>query len=137
MDQPKCKDLVQGSLGRRIEAIKTLWELHYEDPDAYDEDYGNFNEYGLSFDYVPMGTFNDQDRGYFRYQISWGGPSEEFRFYTGPEFEVYDIEFWYLDWFDGACVSLTDEDFELMEEIFEDFKDCGTVERVFNEATEN
>lgn len=39
-----------------------------------------FDEYALSFDYVEPDTFDDQDRGYFRYQISYGGPSEEVRF---------------------------------------------------------
>lgn len=42
--------------------------------------YERFNEYALCFDYVASGTFSDQEEAYFRYQISWGGPSEELRF---------------------------------------------------------
>ena len=90
--------------------------------------YDRFNEYGLSFDYVPSDTFEDQDRGYFRYQISYGGPSEEFRFYYCDEnLYPYDIEFWYLDWFDGASHTLTGNDKALMNSVFDWFKECGSV----------
>ena len=41
-----------------------------------------FNEYGLSFDYVPRWAFNDQ-------RIP------------------YRVEFWFLDWGDGASVDIT------------------------------
>ena len=94
-----------------------------------------FYEYGLSFDYVAPGTFTDQNQGYFRYQISWGGPSEEFRFFVNPDFSCYRIEFWYLDWHDGASVTLADDDESLLMQIFDDFRDCGTVEHVYREAT--
>lgn len=63
------------------------------------------NEYALSLDYVEPRTFPNQKRGYKRYQISWGGPSEEFRMYSSPTV----IEFWYLDWFDGAKITLDPE----------------------------
>jgi len=96
--------------------------------DALDEAGYSFVEYGLSFDYVPGNTDYNPDAGYFRYQLSWGGPSEEFRFYTDPQFNVYTIEFWYLVWFDGKGIKLTGDDFQLMEEIFEFFNEIGSVE---------
>jgi hypothetical protein len=68
-------------------------------------DLGPFYEYGLSFDYVELGTFDDQDEDYFRYQFSWGGPSEELRFY-----EDGTIIFVYLDWFSGVGFDVTGED---------------------------
>lgn len=69
-----------------------------------------FNEFGLSFDYVAPATFNDQKEGYWRYQISFGGPSEEIRFYaSSPHSDPYKIEFWYLDWGDGAAVDILDD----------------------------
>ena len=52
--------------------------------DRHIDDIGTFWEYGLALDYVAPGTFKDQKQGYFRYQISVGGPSEEFRFYANP-----------------------------------------------------
>jgi hypothetical protein len=94
-----------------------------------------FNEYGLCFDYVPPNTFNDQDQGYFRYQISWGGPAEEFRFYTGPELEPYKIEFWFLDWFDGASITLIGDDKKLLLDVWSEFKETGTVKYEFKKSS--
>ena len=98
--------------------------------------YDRFHEYGLSFDYVEPGTFTDQDEGYLRFQISWGGPSEEIRFYVSPtqnagyygvrpDWHLYRIEFWYLDWFDGACVDITKND--TARAVFDLFNECGSV----------
>jgi len=64
-----------------------------------------FHEYGLSFDYVELGTFYDQTEDYFRFQFSWGGPSEEVRFY-----EDGTIIFVYLDWFSGVGFDVSYED---------------------------
>jgi hypothetical protein len=77
--------------------------------DHRDQLYDAFYEYGLSVDYVPHdGEFND-GAGYHSYQISYGGPSEEFRFYCDPSRHCYRVEFWYLDWFDGACINVTND----------------------------
>lgn len=79
-------------------------EAHEDHEDEYDED--SFSEYGLDFSYVRAGTFDDQTGGYFRYQMSWGGPSDELRFYVSPGrfggLDVYKTEYVYMDWFDGA-----------------------------------
>ena len=83
-----------------VEEIK--WAI-----DQY-EDLPPFNEYGLSFDYVELGTFDDQEEDYFRYQITYGGPSVEIRFY-----EDYFIEFVYLNWFCGVGFDVTDEDWAI------------------------
>jgi hypothetical protein len=95
-----------------------------------------FHEYALAFDYVASGTFNDHKQGYFRYQISYGGPSEEFRFYCDPGFVCYRVEFWFLDWFDGASRTLHGDDKALMLEVYEQFDQIGTTEHVYKEATE-
>ena len=99
------------------------------------EDLGPFHEYGLCFDYVAAGTFTDQEQGYFRYQLSYGGPSDEFRFYTDPGYNCYRVEYWFLDLYDGASRELRDQDKVLLLDIFEYFKDCGTVEHQYEEAT--
>lgn len=65
------------------------------------EELGRLEDYALGFDYVPPYTFDDQSEGYFRYQISWGGPSDEFRFFYRGTLD-YRFEYWFLDWFDGA-----------------------------------
>lgn len=135
MNEKTCKGKIGAALQGRFEDIEKLWNLWKEDPEAYDPDLGNFNEYGLAFDYVAPGSFNEQKQGYFRYQISYGGPSEEFRFFTDENFRPYQIEFWYLDWFDGAKTILRGKKLGLMQEIFEDFKECGTVAHVFKQAS--
>ena len=61
---------------------------------------------GLCFDYVDPNTFTDQKEGYWRWQLSWGGPGDEFRIYINPDKSVHRIEYWYLDWYDGAKVEL-------------------------------
>jgi len=116
-----------------MDDIKRLWEA-YQRGEEEVEDLGSFHEYGLSFDYVAPGTFGDDQReGYFRYQLSWGGPSDEFRFYvSGPDYDVYRVEYWFLDWFDGSHITVTDS--QVLLEIFEFFKECGTVEHQYREA---
>jgi len=67
-----------------------------------------FNEYGLCFDYVPRWAFNDQKLGFVRFQLSLGGPQEEIRFFCDEQRIPYRVEFWFLDWGDGACIDITD-----------------------------
>ena len=66
-----------------------------------------FDEFALSFEYVPRGTFDNQKRGYVSYLISWGGPSEEIRFFCDEQRMPYKVEFWFLDWGDGASLDIT------------------------------
>ena len=131
-----CKDKVQDELNDRLTDIRKLWRL-YRNPEASDADLGSFSEYGLCFDYVPKGTFKDQSRGYFRWQLSWGGPADEFRFYTDDCLDPVEIEYWFLDWFDGAEVILQGSDHDLLEEIFQDFKGIGVVEAERDKALDD
>ena len=85
--------------------LEEFWEDH---ADTFQERGREmFSEYGLSFDWVPG---EDGKPGFFRYQISYGGPSKEIRFYVDPTFHLYKAEFWFLDWWDGACVDITARD---------------------------
>ncbi len=93
-------------------------------------------EYGLSFDYVAPGTFTDQEQGYFRYQLSWGGPADEFRFFVNPDLTCYRIEYWFLDWGDGAKKHLSGEDNTLLMEIWREFEETGTAKAEYDRATE-
>ena len=81
-------------------------------------DLGSLFDYGLCFDYVTPKTFTDQEQGYFRYQLSWGGPSDEFRIYAERikqyNWYIYKIEYWFLDWFEGAHKLLTGDDKNFM-----------------------
>ena len=84
-----CADQVQEHLEDRLKEIHTVE--------------------GLCFDYVDPNTFNDQKEGYWRWQLSWGGPGDEFRIYVNPDKSVHRIEYWYLDWYDGAKVELDEK----------------------------
>lgn len=134
--QKSCKERVRSHFKNRISDLEKLWKAYKEDPEKQVEDLGNFNEYGLCFDYVAPHTFEDQKWGYFRYQLSWGGPSDEFRFYCDENLNPIEIEYWFLDWFDGASITLSGKNYALLEEIFQDFKECGTVEAKLRESKE-
>jgi len=133
----KCKDKVKGSFKSRYQDVIALYKAYLEGNEDGIEDLGNIFEYGLSFDYVAPNTFRDQKVGYFRYQISYGGPSEEFRIFTNPDFTPYKIEFWYLDWFDGASYKLTGKKFEEFSEFFINFfVETESAKHVFEESRE-
>jgi len=68
---------------------------------TFNDSGANFCEYGLSFDFMEADKNNHN--GYYCYQISWGGPSEEIRFYKDGL-----IEFVYLDWFVGVGFNITE-----------------------------
>lgn len=119
--QATCKERVGDRLDSRMEDLRALWATYLEDPEAYNEDVqSNMYEYGLCFDYVEEFTWKDQPVPYYRYQLSWGGPSDEFRIYAPKEAysKPYRIEYWFLDWFDGASRTLYGEDLVLLTEIF-------------------
>ncbi len=134
MTQPTCKKRIANEYKGRINDLRKLWNLYSTDTEAYDDELGNFNEYGLSFDYVAPGTFKGQRKGYFQYLLSYGGPSDEFRFYTDGNFNITKIEYWFLDWFDGAKVIVKGNEYNLLSEIFDDFKSMGLVEDAYYKA---
>ena len=131
-----CKDLVRAAYNSRIGDIRKLWNLYREDCEARTNDGENWNEYGLAWDYLPPGTFTDQKRGYFRYQLSYGGPSEEFRFYVDERLQITRCEFWYLDWFDGAKINVTGKGLDLLREIWDDLVDCECPQAWLKKANE-
>lgn len=91
-------------------------------PDAPDDDTGPLDEYGLGFDYVPSGTFRDQREGYWRFQIAWGGPSYEIRYFgPGRGFQPVGISFVYLDWFTGYEIPLEGHDREVAQRLWDEY----------------
>ena len=61
---------------------------------------------GLGFDYVGPHTFTDQLEGYWRWQFSWGGPSDELRAFVNLDKSIHRLEYWFLDWGDGAKIDI-------------------------------
>jgi len=103
MTQPNCEQRINEALKGRLSDLDTLLKT------SSCEDIRRLDEYALCFDYVEAYTFDDQPEAYLRYQISWGGPSDEFRFYVRDDQSCYRIEYWFLDWFDGAHRDVTED----------------------------
>jgi hypothetical protein len=130
-DQLTCEQRVDSELEGTLVDILKLWNMKYDNPDAEDYELGTLANYGLGFDYVAPHTFEDQDTGYFRWLLSSGGPSDEFRFYASPTphgWVVNQIEYWFLNWFDGAHRELHAKDKTLLVNIFNDFNSMGTTQ---------
>lgn len=134
-----CADIVEYAMDNRLDEMKELWEVYLgrkEPTDEITED--SYLEYGLSFDYVDAGT-DSTDDNYFRYQISYGGPSEEIRFFCYKDHQgnwvLSEAEFWYMDWFDGASATITGKDYEFVKEVFHDFDDLGMLDSLVREET--
>lgn len=134
----KCKDRVESRLQDRLDELHKLWDLYCQGDEEGDPDLGTFLEYGLCFDFVAPETFDDQNYGYYRYQLSWGGPSDEFRFMTeDPEAGMPTVEYWLLDWFDGAHIHLKGEDLRRLQEIWQFFVDIGSTQAERGKALED
>jgi len=100
MEKVKCADLVQGNYERECEYLNGLIAEDDEDDSIFD--------YGLSFSWMPAAEPGKP--GYFCWLLSWGGPQDEFRFYVDPDICLYKVEYWYLDWNDGAKVNVSIDD---------------------------
>ena len=128
-----CDQRVQERLESRVEALSEImdrmrdYNASEEDREEAREEYDNF---ALCFDYVEA---EDGEPGYFRYQTSWGGPSDEFRFYVDlADLKPYKVEYWFLDWYDGASRRLYGTDLELLCEVYADFNECGTCQHILD-----
>jgi len=98
-EKQSIKDIALNHLISRSEDIEDIMQRQQsEDPDIADQAYTEFYEYGLSFEYVPPFRFENQRAGFWCWQISWGGPSEEFRVYVDEDEIVQEIDFVYKDW---------------------------------------
>ena len=60
----------------------------------------------LGFNYVEPGTWPEQLEGYYRWQFSWGGPSDELRAFVNLDKSIHRLEYWFLDWGDGAKLDI-------------------------------
>lgn len=98
-EKQSIKDIALDHLTSRSEDIADIMQRQQsEDEDIKDQAFNEFYEYGLSFEYVPPFRFENQRAGFWCWQISWGGPSEEFRVYVDEDEIVQEIDFVYKDW---------------------------------------
>ena len=99
-------------------------------------EFGSLHEYGLSFDYCYP---DNENPGYFRYQLSWGGPSDEFRIYADKRSKynwvIWKISYVFMDWFDSAEKVLTGDDLTFMKNLVSSFfGECGSMDSTYNKA---
>ena len=128
--EKRCIDLVEERFQDRLATIKQALQNLYDGQEPDSE--GGLFDIALGFDFVPAYTFEDQEEHYFRWQLSWGGPSDEFRVYTDNQNNINRIEYWYMDWFDGASVDCTN-DLTIQEAIrlhLEDFEPAYELQAV-------
>ena len=126
--EKKCIDLVQSEYDFTLNKFKEAYDYFFEDEESrkpndaleHCEDFSQYiSEYGLCFDWVEPNTFNNQEEGFWRWQLSWGGPSDEFRIFVDEDKNIYKIEYWYLDWGDGASIIVKDSlIYHIIEEYF-------------------
>jgi len=140
MKQPSCKERIGSAYEIAMKMERDLWEMYLMGNDEiHPEHECTFPDHFLWFDYVPAGTFADQNLGYFIYQLSTGGPGDEFRFFAskgqGGRWFVYKVEYWYLDWFDGAKIELCGPEKSLLVEIFDEYFD-HVRDQVYDSAME-
>ena len=136
---PKCADLIGEHLESRMEDISAAWAAYLRGEEDGPEDTGPIEQYGLSFAYHPG---EGSQRGYWCWLISWGGPSEEFRFYGESVHEYHAtldrIEFRYHDWFDGAGqdIPIDSKHGQILAAWFANLGECGSVHHVRAQALE-
>lgn len=131
-----CEARIERHLRGRLADLRRLWAAYCDGIDKVVPDLGTLPEYGLCFDYVPSGTFSDQKEAFFRYLLSWGGPSDEFRFFANPDLSCHRIEYWFLDWFDGAHRVLDNDAEALLTELWQWFRETGTASAALAEGSE-
>jgi len=112
--QKTCAELISARCYDRKEQFENAF-LFFKDNDETKK-HSEFSEYeslmdyanqnSLDFSYVEPNTFEKQSKGYWRWQLSWGGPSDEFRYYhfDHDKKKIKSMEYSYMDWFDGATV---------------------------------
>ncbi len=133
MSHTTCQQRIQSHYVDRMKDIRKLWRAYSDGKDDV-KDLGNIHDYGLCFDYVPADTFNGQREGFFRWQLSTGGPGDEFRFYADASRHCYRVDYVFLDWFDIATKRVSTQGRELLIEIWDWFKEMGSVQAELDQA---
>ena len=95
MTTQKCTDKIATEWAKEKERLNAMTDTE-------------IREYPLCFDYVEANTFGEHE-AYHRFQMSWGGPSDEVRFYELKKGYVYRVTYAFLDWYDSAEIDITNE----------------------------
>jgi hypothetical protein len=115
------KNILESGLNM-LEIVKADFN-RFMNADYDSEDYEEFYSYALCYDFSEA---TEDTAPYFRYQIAWGGPSYEVRF-----FESGHIQFVYLDWFCGIGFDVTETtEFQWLKEYFEGAEQMDFIKEV-------
>lgn len=115
---------------RKNQIIRDIRRLRNTGGDAWDN-------YGVAFEYVPPGMFEQQNEGYWRWYICCGGPSDSFRFFAStPDSPPYKILFHHSWGFDHLTHRLVGKDLALLEDVFTELQDVGAVAHQYEYALE-
>ena len=102
--EDSCEARIEGAMRSRLADLEAFAFGPRDDdnPDGYDPEEGEPEEYGLSLDFCRA---ENGRGGFIRYQLSTGGPGDEFRIYADGS-----IEYAFIDWFDYASRELSATD---------------------------
>jgi len=129
-EQKTCEQIIDGELKSRIQDLRLLWASYKRGEEWCKEVESYLPEYGLDFSYTAPNTFRDQAEGYCVYLLSCGGPQDEFRFYPPvSDYDAWRVEYWYLNWYDGAHRVLLGERRRLLIELLEFYDGAGLIKR--------
>jgi hypothetical protein len=124
-----CQDRIQEALQSRIESLREYWEaMNSDDDEKREQACDDFNTFGLAFDACP-------EKGAFIWLLSCGGPQDQFEFNVNFGRNLTSITYRFMDWFDGAAVTLSGKDEEFLRDIWESqFGECIDWDTVMREA---
>lgn len=137
-----CEQRIDEELRSRLDEIGQALDAYEQQETVGDYGPDDWSEYGLAFSYVVPETNHNGEPigGYFCFQMSYGGPADEFRFYAAPaernSYALLRCEYWFLDWFDGASRTLRDADWQLALRMWEHFDSCESPAYAVAQALE-
>jgi hypothetical protein len=111
-EDKSCEERIDKELEERVEEIKIAIESSDKndgkvitDNDEFEDILDWVNSYSLAYD-------DDTHEKAKKWELSWGGPQDYFLF-----FEDGEIEYHFLDWYDGAKRVLWGKDKEILQEL--------------------
>jgi len=128
MKQATCAERIRDEYVDRIETIESIFgriDDGHNDNDNMIAAYNELDYMALDpqtpLEYIPSDTYDGQDDGFIRWHLSWGGPEDQFRFFIDEHGGITDIEYHFMDWFDGAVinVNMTGYHAELLDRVFD------------------
>ena len=106
-----CEERIDGELEERVGELKHVMDQRCNPfKDIYGDSYNDVMDW---LDTWSIGYGDDPHYRAKRLELSWGGPSDGFRF-----FEDGTIEYYFQDWFDGARRRLYGNDYDTLKRLY-------------------